>query len=459
MTLAQTLDLRQNQRLALTPQMQMAIRILAMNRLELAETLNRNAEENPLLECESPSDDQLPLPQGELASENSEEFDYFQSRENSQRARPIPATPDGQYTPEIAATLTLRDHLLRQIAAMRAPDPDRRTACLLVDELDERGYLAAPAFEIAARHALAVSGIERGLALLQSCEPTGVGARNLAECLSLQLVERGQMSPDMQAVLDFLDLLEAGNVDRICSATGLSAHRVATLLAQIRDTSADPAATFARAETVYAIPEVLVSRAPSGDWLVEMNTEKLPRAWVNEALVRRAAGQDSETRRYVQECRRQADFLLRAVDQRAHTILRVATEIVRRQHRFLEQGILHLQPMTLTDVAESLGIHESTVSRVVNGKYAQTPRGNLELRSLFSTGIETAAGRAVSVKSVQHRIKSLVAGEDPEMPFSDNTIAKILQEDGVVIARRTIAKYREAMGIPSSSLRRRCKAG
>ncbi|HSF91412.1 MAG TPA: RNA polymerase factor sigma-54, partial [Paracoccaceae bacterium] len=325
----------------------------------------------------------------------------------------------------------------------------------LIGEIYERGYIFAPLFEIALRLSVPVTDVEDGLRLLQSCEPTGIGARSLAECLSLQLAENGHLNSDMAAVLENLNVLQKGGCAQLSKETGLPEERVQTLLGQIRRTNPFPANAFFFDGVDYAIPDVLVNPAPQGGWTVELNADSTPRARINVGFFAEVSASGTEAKLFINSYRDRANFILRAMDQRAKTVLRVATEIVKLQHEFFEEGVLALRPMTLARIAESLSIHESTVSRVTNGKYMQTPRGNFELKYFFSSGIDMANGSQISAKAVQHKLQRLISLEDSKKPLSDGAIAKMLQVDGVDIARRTIAKYREAMGIPSSSLRRR----
>ncbi len=337
-------------------------------------------------------------------------------------------------------------------------------ARLLVEELDEHGLLRADLAELAARLGAAPGQVEAALTLVQGCEPTGVGARDLAECLALQLAERDRLDPAMRRLVENLDLMERGDRRRLRALCGVDEEDFADMLAELRALDPRPCAGFQaeRAETL--IPDVFLRRAPGGywgggGWEIELNSETLPRVLVDNryaaqlSATRGEAGR--EARAFVSDCRASASWLKRSLDQRARTILTVATEIVRQQDRFFAEGITGLKPLTLRMVAEATGLHESTASRVTSNKYIATERGIFELKFFFTNAV---GPDGLAAAAVRHRIRALIDAEGSGGILSDDRIVVQLQEDGIDIARRTVAKYRRVLGIPSSVERRRLQA-
>jgi RNA polymerase sigma-54 factor len=348
---------------------------------------------------------------------------------------------------------------LGQLGLSRAEPQVLLLARLLVEELDEHGLLRAGISDLATRMGAAPGQIEAALGLVQGCEPTGVGARSLAECLALQLAERDRLDPAMRRLIENLHLLERGERRRLKALCGVDDEDFTDMLAELRALDPRPCAGFQaeRAETL--IPDVYLRRTAWGGWEVELNTETLPRVLVDNRYATELAaargGTGSEARAFVSECRANASWLVRSLDQRARTILAVATEIVRHQDRFFAEGITGLQPLTLRMVADAAGLHESTASRVTSNKYIATERGIFELKYFFSNAVGSGGPAA---EAVRHRIRNMIAAEAPENVLSDDIIVEQLQDDGIDIARRTVAKYRKALGIPSSVERRRQKA-
>ncbi len=298
----------------------------------------------------------------------------------------------------------------------------------------------------------------QGLALVQACDPAGVGARSLRECLALQLRERDRFDPAMAVLIDNLPLAARGERERLMALCGVDGDDLDDMLAEIRALDPKPGLRFGEARIEVAVPDVHVRRGPDGGWTVELNSETLPRVLVNNVYAVSMGG-DAAARAFVSECSASASWLVRSLEQRARTILRVATEIVARQERFLEAGISGLRPLTQRAVAEKLGLHESTVSRVAAGKYLACAQGLFDFHYFFTSAIQAVSGgEAFSSAAVQERIRSLVGQEPPERPLSDDGLVARLNAEGIGIARRTVAKYREGMGIPSSVERRRLRA-
>ena len=431
MALAPRIEVRQTQTLVMTPQLQQAIKLLRMSNLELAEYLSAEVEKNPLLELAPPSAAPGTIRRGQT---------------------------DAGFLESIAAEVSLHEHLHAQIGEMRAPPAAIEAALIVADELEDDGYLRVPLAEVAARHRLTAAQAAAGLRLVQACEPVGVGARRLAECLALQLGERDRLDPAMAALLENLPLAARRQLAELRAVCGVDAEDLADMLAEIRALDPKPGLRFARARIEVKVPDVHVRRAADGTWTVELNGETLPRVLVNNVYAASAGG-DARTRAFISECGASASWLVRSLEQRARTILKVAREVVERQERFFSLGVAELRPLTQRAVADRLGLHESTISRVTGGKYLSCDQGCFEFRFFFSPAIQAVAGgEAFSATAVQERIRGLVDAEPAATPLSDSGLVAALNAEGIDIARRTVAKYREGMGIPSSVERRRLKS-
>ena len=452
MALGPRLEVSQTQRLSMTPQLRQAISLLQMSNAELADHIAEEVEKNPLLELiepELPHDGVTSSPEGAVyaASEPLTQIRSTVSSGNQENFDPFENIEDEK---------TLRD-LLREQIHISDRNPTRASiALVLIDELDERGWLTTPMFEIADRLGVPQAAVEEALETLQACDPVGIGARDLQECLEIQLKDAGSFTPLMQSLTANLDVLANNDLSKLAALADVSRDTLDDAVTALRQLNPRPAAHFDNGFVQIAVADVAVSPSAVGGWAVELNTDALPKALVNEKYFSEVAKDGSETSEFVTECRANARFLVKAMDQRAKTILRVATVIVRHQNRFFDEGINGLRPLTLAAVAKELDIHESTVSRVTSGKYLYCQRGTFELRFFFAQGIgRNDGGSDIAAPVVREQIRKLVAEEQLDNVLSDENIAKILQEGGVDVARRTVAKYREAMGIPSSSRRRR----
>jgi RNA polymerase sigma-54 factor len=356
----------------------------------------------------------------------------------------------------------LREHLASQIATDIADPADRVIALSLLEGLDEAGYLTPSTIgDLARRLGAPEERILTLLPRLQQLDPAGVFARSLAECLAAQLADRGLLDPSMKRLLAHLDLIAGGDFERLSERVEIDGPSLRRMLAALRRLDPKPGLAFDPAVAETLIPDVLMQPRPGGGWSIELNPETLPRLIVNRRyhaeLVRTARG--PEARGYLTERLASAKWLVRALDQRARTILKVATEIVRRQDAFFRHGVEELKPLILRDIAEAVKLHESTVSRATSNKYMATPRGTFELRYFFATGLPmSAGGEGVTAEAVKERIRELIGREDPQATLSDDRLVELLREGGVEIARRTVAKYREALRIPSSVERRRRKS-
>ena len=461
------LELRQSQQLVMTPQLQQAIRLLQLSNLELAAQIETVCERNPLISLEPPAGAATPAESSsadpdaaaELHDTGPGDGPYATPAHLRTRAGVAAGAPDRPLEDRAVEQPTLAQHLHAQLGQMRAEPSLLPLARALVGLLDEHGLLREDLAALARRLGLPEERLEDALRLVQSCAPTGVGARSLAECLALQLAERGRLDPAMQALLDNLDLLARGDHRRLCRLAGVDEEDLAGMLAELRSLDPRPCAAFGAVEPETLVPDVFVRRAPDGGWQVELNADTLPRVLVDRTYAARlgpgAAGR-AELRRFLADHRAEASWLVKSLEQRARTILTVATELVRRQERFLEEGAAALKPLTLRAVAEATGLHESTVSRVTANKYVATPRGTFPLRVFFTNAVGGEDGPAAS--SIRHRIRALVDAESQGEVLSDDGIVEALARDGIAIARRTVAKYRKIMDIPSSVDRRRQRA-
>jgi RNA polymerase sigma-54 factor len=503
MGLLQRLEMRQGQSLVMTPQLLQAIKLLQLSHLDLVAYVEAELERNPLLERPEPEPEgpgeeaperDLAAPEGILAegldpSRAALERDLDTSFENvfpdetpvSPRetgadadVAPLTASPwsggasreadeDG---PDLQATLTreatLGEHLETQLALATRDPAQRLIGRHLIDAIDEAGYLAEPTGEIARRLGAEEAAVEAVLALVQGFDPPGIGARTLAECLALQLKERNRYDPAMAALLSRLDLVARRDLAALRRLCGVDEEDLAEMLAEIRSLEPKPGRAFGAPPLEVLVPDVVVRLAPDGSFVVELNPDTLPRVLVNQtyyARVSRTARSDAD-KAFLTDCLQNASWLARSLDQRAKTILKVATEIVRQQEGFFRHGVTHLRPLNLKTVADEIGMHESTVSRVTSNKAIGTSRGTFEMKYFFTAAIQGAAGaEAHSSEAVRHRIRQLVEAESPDDVLSDDALVQKLRREGIDIARRTVAKYRESLRIPSSVERRREKQG
>jgi RNA polymerase sigma-54 factor len=360
----------------------------------------------------------------------------------------------------VSAETTLVDHLAQQLALAVADPARRMIGQYLIDLVDEAGYLAGDVALAAERLGTSPAEIEAVLAILQGFDPPGVCARNLPECLAIQLKERDRFDPAMQALVAHLDLLAKRDVAALRKHCGVSEEDLSDMIAEIRHLNPKPGLAFGSTLVQPIVPDVFVRPGPDGGFVVELNSDTLPKVLVNQiyhAEIAKTAKQEKD-KTYLADCLQSATWLIRALDQRAKTILKVSTEIVRQQDAFFTHGVQHLRPLNLKTIADAIGMHESTVSRVTANKYMATSRGIFELKYFFTSAIAAAdGGEAHSAEAVRHRIRQLIDAERPDQVLSDDTIVEKLREAGIDIARRTVAKYREAMRIASSVQRRREK--
>ncbi len=480
MALSARLQVRQSQSLVITPQLMQAIRLLQMSGVELDRFVADELEQNPLLDADEaagpiaadgPAETaaQTDSAEGIAAELDAEPADVFPEQVGSDAGwAPAPTRSTGSgaaplddfsLDQRLPATESLEALLTRTIEAVFDVVPaDRAIALALLSELDEAGYLTETPAALATRLGAAPAAVDRVLRACQDLAPTGIFARSLAECLELQLAERNRLTPPMRTLLANLPRLAAGEKASLAALCGVGRDGIDLLVAEIRALDPKPGLAFAHEPVSTLIPDVFVRPAPNGGWIVELNDEVLPRLLVNRAYyaqVSARASSDSD-RRYFADCLQKASWLEKSLDQRARTVLKVATEIVRRQDGFLNDGVAYLKPLNLRMVADALGIHESTVSRAAANKTIATPRGIFEFRYFFTGAIPaTSGGEAHSAEAVKHRIRKMISEEPVDAVLSDDAIVAILSREGVEIARRTVAKYREIMRIGSSVERRR----
>lgn len=481
MALGPRLDLRQSQSLVMTPQLQQAIKLLALSNLEIEAFIGEALEANPLLEMgEVSREDPTEAPGEALPDEPASDgpaddgaLDIDPSALDRDRD-----TGDGELGGEWGGTvasrsgedgpsiderggdaLTLAEHLQEQVGAAAGDAREEFVARHLIGQLDEAGYLPLSLREVADELGVPLAEAERALEVVQSLDPTGVGARTLGECLALQAREVDRYDPCMARLIDNLDLLARGDFGRLRRLCDVDDEDFADMLAELRSYDPKPGLRFGGRAPDGIVPDILLRRAGAG-WDIALNEATLPRLVLNRGyyLELREGCAGREAQAWLRDRLTDANWLIRALDQRQKTILRVAAEVVKRQEGFFRRGIAELKPLTLRAVAEAIELHESTVSRVTSNKCLHCDRGTFELKYFFSSGVATADGEgSASAEAVKAQIKALIEAEDPKAILSDDTLVDLLHDKGFDLARRTVAKYREAMGIGSSVQRRRQK--
>ena len=501
MVLTPKLELRQGQQLVMTPQLQQAIRLLQLSNIELCVFVETELERNPLLERDETAPEPNPAdeaPRQDDAAEDVGDGDWESGEkpialngaaehdggeingsalnghdsdrhlaEPSGWASLKPSTHNGvggqnaNLEEFVAAGRSLADHLTEQLHLMVTDPAERLIGVHLIHMVDEAGYLQGSPDDLTMKLGAPQSLVAKVLTTLQGFDPPGVFARDLAECLALQLKDLNRYDPQIARLLDNLALLGSHNLTALRRAVGVDAEELVEMVAEIKRLNPKPGLRFGAVQIQPVLPDVLVRAGRNGGWIVELNNDTLPRVLVNRSYytnVAKAAHSDQD-KGYLVDCLQNANWLVKSLDQRARTILRVAEEIVRQQDGFLTYGIEHLKPLNLKTVADAISMHESTVSRVTSNKYMSTPRGMFELKYFFTSAISSASsnGEAHSSEAVRHRIRQLIDAEVPQLVLSDDKIVEYLKRDGIDIARRTVAKYRDALRIPSSVQRRREK--
>ncbi len=488
MAMGPRLDLRQSQSLVMTPQLQQAIKLLALSNLEIETFIGEALEANPLLEAgevtrdSSPADGVPDAPREEASSDTL----MAEGRGEDDRPLDIAAetidrdrdTGDGEWGsggnqslgadregPSIdergGGAISLADHLNAQVGPLTGDPREEFLVRYLIGQIDDAGYLTMTEREVALELDVPAAEVERALAVVHALEPAGVGARNLAECLALQAREADRYDPCMARLIDNLDLIARGAFEQLRRMCDVDDEDFADMLAELRSYDPRPGLQFGTCEGSAVIPDILIHRDLSGGWNIALNEATLPRLVVNRSyyLELREGSTDKESRAWLHEKLGDANWLIKALDQRQKTILKVSAEIVKQQDGFFRRGVSELKPLTLRTVADAIEMHESTVSRVTSNKYLHCDRGTFELKYFFTSGVGADADGegGASSEAVKARIKGLTDGEDPKKILSDDKLVELLKGEGFDLARRTVAKYREAMGIGSSVQRRRQK--
>jgi RNA polymerase sigma-54 factor len=504
MALSQKLEMRQGMSLVMTPQLLQAIKLLQLSHQELSAYIDEELERNPLLERQdaifeeaapapSPSSleepwlkDHLDLDQKTIESDLDTSLEnVFPDESVSLQAREAdlqgvqehgPSLSFGQGSGSsaqswqgedfdafatVAEEQSLHDYLGMQLDCATTDPRQRLIGCYLIDAIDEAGYLSEPLADLAARLGASLAEAENVLHLIQRFEPSGVGARTLAECLALQLRERNRFDPAIAAMLDRLDLVARRDFVNLRKICGVGDDDLQDMMSEIRQLEPKPGRAFGAAPLQLKIPDVLVRPSAEGGWHIELNPDTLPKILVDQTYAAHVSAQarEGDEKTFIAQCLSTATWLTRSLEQRSRTILAVAAEIVRQQDAFFAHGIAHLRPLTLKMVADVIGMHESTVSRVTSNKAIATDRGVFEMKYFFSASINSGGGlEHHASESVRYRIRQLIESESVPGHLSDDSLVTILKKEGIEVARRTIAKYREAMRIPSSTERRRSRA-
>jgi RNA polymerase sigma-54 factor len=495
--------MRQSQSLVMTPQLLQAIKLLQFSTTELQSYVEAELEKNPLLERDSRADEapivaddrpivetamtpepgdwareEMPADRATLERETGTDFENsFPDEAIADQALPQPDSPfwnlsggsgkgaslnedDPNLEAFCAAATTLSQHLENQLGCTDTDDLTRMIAAQILDQIDQTGYLLEPLDVMAERLGVPLKRCEIALELVHGFDPIGVGARNLAECLRLQLREKDRLDPAMAALVDHLDLLakrEFGQLRKVC---GVDEEDLADMIAELRRLDPKPGLIFGSTSSEPVTPDVFIRATSDGGWQVDLNSDALPRVVANKSFYARVSGKgaEKEVRSFIDEAWTNANWIVRSLEQRARTILKVASEIVRQQDAFFTHGVAHLRPLNLKMIADAVSLHESTISRVTANKFMATPRGLFEMKYFFTTAIAASdGGVSVSSEAVRYRIKQLIDAEEPNAVLSDDALVDKLREIGIEVARRTVAKYREGMGIASSSIRRREK--
>jgi len=495
MAIVPRLDLRQTQTLVMTPQLRQAIKLLQYSNIEVASFVEEELERNPLLERGEADD--APRPEhaalDQIVPSNAALTDTATAAAAdtlpSEAAAPLDAddvnTFDAGGVADGAGMASridgrggdrnfevddrgiedledvrrpLREHLGEQLRLSFADPVDRMIGAHLIALLCPAGRLTAEPAAIAEVMGLPLDRLESVRARMMRFDPPGLFARDLKECLAAQLAEKNRLDPAMQALLDNLDLLARRDIRRLMALCGVDSEDLADMIGEIKALDPKPGATWSDEPAQLLVPDILMRAGPDGSWLLELNPDTMPRVLVNERFYARVAPRaKKEERVFLTERLANANWLVRSLQQRAQTILRVSAEIVRQQDGFLRHGVAHLRPLILRDIAEAVEMHESTVSRVTSNKYIATPRGTFELKYFFTTALHGTDGEEHSAEAVRHRIRALIDEESAADVLSDDAIVVVLRREGVDIARRTVAKYREALRIPNSVQRRREK--
>lgn len=457
-----------SQQQTLAPQMRQSLEILQANTLELGQLLSQVMEINPVLEdiTEHESLDEI----SDAEKEDADNYDDWQEtydddmrelaimeRRNQGMSQDTIEAREHFYN-SIVAPLTLQEHLTEQVREGGLDEQAQADAIIVIGNLTDHGYLDAPLIDLASRLQIPLARLEDALATIQNFDPAGVGASDLRECLLLQLDFLGLGAGlEAEIVDEHLDEVARNHFPQLAKKLHLPLDTIITAVDHIRTLDPSPGSRFQNNGNPYVQPDVEIKEAGHGEWVASLTGSYLPRLRINDEYKDLLSGStdDRKTRNYLRNQIRDGRAVIRAIDQRQETILAIAREIVDRQKPFLEKGSRHLKPMTMNDIAEVIGVHPTTVSRAVAGKYIDTPHGLMEMRKFFATGYQTSDGKDVSNEGVREALQALINGENTSKPLSDSKLEKLLTEQGIKVARRTVAKYREQLGILPSHLRKK----
>ena len=480
MGLGPSLSIRQSQQLVLTPQLRQAIQLLQLSNLELDAYLAEELSKNPLLEAPANEPEEQPAgdfvtdePDSDEARDDPGADDLIMGQAEDDRPLDVDWTSEALETDSYSDVVTsgggeegfdfervqysagsLAEHLTDQLHGLSGEVGD--LARIIAETLDDTGYLTVPLEQISELSGAPLPLVEQALDAVQGLDPPGIGARSLAECLALQAKAADRYDPAMARLIDNLDLLSKGRTSDLKRICGVDDEDLADMIRELRAYDPKPGCRFSGAPAEDVTPDVFVRRTRAG-FAVELNQATLPRLLVNRRYYQelKSGPQDKRSRAWLSECLASASWLVKSLDQRARTIVKVVSEIVKRQQGFFERGVSAMKPMTLRDVAEAIGMHESTVSRVTSNKYLLCDRGLYELKYFFGSGVQSAEGDGAAAEAVKAAIKELIEAETEIL--SDDAIAGLLKDKGFDVARRTVVKYRESMGIGSSIQRRRLR--
>jgi RNA polymerase sigma-54 factor len=508
MALTPRLDIKQSQSLVLTPQLQQAIKMLQLSSIELVEFVAEEVAQNPILEYSDASPERNDLEKDNDADKDkapqnkdtktTDDFLKDHSPISTEKDTPLDTDysemyddsasdqmgtlpeqnlglngsnmitggsgnfdfSDTTFEQKQSDTLSLKSHLEEQLVLLNAAPYEKIIIQYLIGLMDEAGYITEETHLIAERCGCDVEDIERIFKIAQTLEPLGVFARSLSECLKIQQIQADRYDPAMEIFLDNLEMLGERKFSDLRKLCNVSKEDFLDMVEEIKSLNPKPGLEFGEEVVFTVIPDVFVKKSPKGKWFVELNNDTLPKVLVNNRYLKEVGSDNikKEDKDYIDECVSKANWLVKALDQRANTILKVSSELVRLQKRFLNEGIQYLAPINLKTIAEAIEMHESTVSRVTANKYIATPRGIFEMKFFFTTAIGSLdSDNQHSSRSIKYKIKQLIDDEDPKKILSDDKIVEVIRAEGIDIARRTVAKYRESLEIPSSIIRRRMK--
>lgn len=508
MALTPRLDIKQSQSLVLTPQLQQAIKMLQLSSIELVEFVAEEVAQNPILEYSDVSPERNDLEKDNDADKDkapqnkdtktTDDFLQDHSPISTEKDTPLDTDysemyddsasdqmgtlpeqnlglngsnmitggsgnfdfSDTTFEQKQSDTLSLKSHLEEQLVLLNAAPYEKIIIQYLIGLMDEAGYITEETHLIAERCGCDVEDIERIFKIAQTLEPLGVFARSLSECLKIQQIQADRYDPAMEIFLDNLEMLGERKFSDLRKLCNVSKEDFLDMVEEIKSLNPKPGLEFGEEVVFTVIPDVFVKKSPKGKWFVELNNDTLPKVLVNNRYLKEVGSDNikKEDKDYIDECVSKANWLVKALDQRANTILKVSSELVRLQKKFLNEGIQYLAPINLKTIAEAIEMHESTVSRVTANKYIATPRGIFEMKFFFTTAIGSLdSDNQHSSRSIKYKIKQLIDDEDPKKILSDDKIVEVIRAEGIDIARRTVAKYRESLEIPSSIIRRRMK--